>query len=423
MAQQSYTLYIGVGQAMPVVLPTDEPIYRLVNRLVHDYGLPPSDRYALYADHSRRLSGEMSLQQAGYDQGGALYLANANAPWWEQTPALTRRLPDRSQPKKQNDRRRLYALLGVGAAVVLTIGIAVAVLTLVSAPSPQVAQQPTVNSTAEMVVEQLPTSTLAPLLSSDTKPMPPAAMATRGLTATATLAPLSTSTMAASPTTMASPMPSFIVFPTATLADLYADAVTVVGVKREYLDRGERLFFQGRTSFGAYLWNEPELRTRLPASQGNVVISNGDRVAILSQENGAVHVRILTNALDPADPKVIGATGYLPQWLVFDEGVPPPAPTATPDPGKLFVYKLNEDDQPGCISMRIVKTNASGWSFVVDGTNLRGRFDNAGNARLCGLGADQEVTISVLDRNGRIIPGGRGVPSKGRAIMIGEWRQ
>ncbi|MGB9751338.1 EsaB/YukD family protein [Roseiflexus castenholzii] len=435
MAQQSYTLHLDAGRSMPVELSTDEPIYRLIDRLVQDYGLPPTDQdgrrvqYGLYADHTRRLSREMSLRQAGYDQGGNLYLANVEAPWWEQTPALTRRLSHQSETKQDN-RLRLYALLG-GVFVVLTIGI-VATLILVSVRrSPQVAQQPTLTVKSDMLVERSPTSTLAPLPMS----VATAATATDGLPATATLAPLptaaataalappSTLTVAALPTTTASPAQPFAVFPTATLVNLDADAVTVVGVKREYLDRGERLFFQGRTSFGAYVWNEPELRTRLPASQGNVVISNGDRVAILNQANDTVQVRILTNALDPADPKVIGATGYLPRWLVFDEGVPPPAPTATPNPGKLFVYKLNEDDQPGCISMRIVRTNASGWSFVVDGTNLRGRFDNAGNARLCGLVADQEVTISVLDRNGRIVPGGRGVPSKGRAIMVGEWRQ
>jgi hypothetical protein len=470
MAQQSYTLHLEAGRSMPVELSTDEPIYRLIDRLVQEHRLPSTDQhgrrvqYALYADHTRRLSREMSLRQAGYDQGGNLYLANVDAPWWEQTPALTRRLSHQSETKQDN-RLRLYALLG-GVFVVLTIGIVATLILFSVRRSPQVAQQPTLTVKSDMLVERSPTSTLAPLpMSAATAatatdglpatatlaPLPttaatatlaslPTAAATAatardGLPATATLAPLptaaataasappSTLTVAALPTTAASPAQPFAVFPTATLVNLDADAVTVVGVKREYLDRGKRLFFQGRTSFGAYLWNEPELRTRLPASQGNVVISNGDRVAILNQANDTVQVRILTNALDPADPKVIGATGYLPRWLVFDEGVPPPAPTATPNPGKLFVYKLNEDDQPGCISMRIVRTNASGWSFVVDGTNLRGRFDNAGNARLCGLGADQEVTISVLDRNGRIVPGGRGVPSKGRAIMVGEWRQ
>lgn len=462
--QQRYTLHLGAGQTMPVTLPTDEPIYRLIERLVYEHGLPTVDqhnqpvRYALYAGHTRRLSSEMSLSQAGYAQGGELYLANVNAPWWEQTTAATRRLQDHHSTSAPNDRRRLYALLGVGAAVVLTMGIVVAALILINSPNPPpVAQLPAATPVAARMAGSAPTSTLAPLPTSpadspvDTATLtsPPALSTPEPLPAGAAQAPL-LSPFAASPSPVATvtlaplpesftPVPSpagaaltptriglippFVASPTSTLANPYADAVTVAGVKREYLNRGARLFFQGRTSFGAYVWSEPELRTRLPASQGNVVISNGDRVVILSQEGGVAQVRIVTNALDPADPKVIGATGYLPLWLITDEGVPPPPPTATPNPGKLFVYKLNEDDQPGCISMRIVRTNVSGWSFVVDGTNLRGRFDNAGNARLCGLGPDQQVTISVLDRNGRVVPGGRGVPSKGRAIMIGEWRQ
>lgn len=460
-SQQRYTLHLGAGQTTPVTLPTDEPIHRLIERLVHEHGLPPVDphgqpaRYALYAAYTRRLSSEMSLSQAGYAQGGDLYLANVYAPWWEQTAAATRRLSDHRSPSAPNDRRRLYALLGIGAAVVLAMGIVAAALFLLNSPEPpSEAQLPGATAVAARMVGRSPTSTLAPLLTVPTDaPVAPATSAPASTSpntppiATSTLAPLQTSptdppvatVTLAPPLAMSTPeplpaeaaqaptriglMPPFAMSPTSTLVNPYADSITVAGVKREYLNRDERLFFRGRTSFGAYVWSEPELRTRLPASQGNVVISNGDQVVILSQEGGVAQVRIVTNALDPADPKVIGATGYLPLWLITDEGVPPPPPTATPNPGRLFVYKLNEDDQPGCISMRIVRTNVSGWSFVVDGTSLRGRFDNAGNARLCGLGADQQVTISVLDRNGRIVPGGRGVPSKGRAIMIGEWRQ
>lgn len=141
--QQRYTLHLGAGQTMPVTLPTDEPIYRLIERLVYEHGLPTVDqhnqpvRYALYAGHTRRLSSEMSLSQAGYAQGGELYLANVNAPWWEQTTAATRRLQDHHSTSAPNDRRRLYALLGVGAAVVLTMGIVVAALILINSPNPR----------------------------------------------------------------------------------------------------------------------------------------------------------------------------------------------------------------------------------------------------------------------------------------------
>ncbi|MGQ9829971.1 MAG: hypothetical protein ACUVSW_19140, partial [Roseiflexus sp.] len=355
----------------------------------------------------------------GYDQGGDLYLADSSAPWWEKTPAVTRRLPDDQRAAKPS-RRMMYALIGVGAAGVLVI-IGAVVWLFATLVQPTVASvQLSRESQRQRQTAQPPTTTLVPQAqASQTQTQP-----------TATLAPVSplllpTSTLA--PTTSLQPS-----IPTATPAPPGATTeappagagveVGVAGVKAEYLNRNERLFFRGRTSFGAYLWSDPDLQTKVPASTGNIVVSNGDRVAILDQNKEIAQVRIITNALDSADPKVIGATGYLPVWLITDQNVPPP-PTPVPNTGKLWVRKLNEDDQPGCISMRVTGVNTQGWSFSVDGMNLVGRFDNAGNARLCGLGADQEVTISVRDRRGTIVPGGRGVPSKGRAIMIGTWQK
>ncbi len=233
-----------------------------------------------------------------------------------------------------------------------------------------------------------------------------------------TLAPLPTS----QPT--ATLVPTESKAPTSTVAIPDVEAVVVSGVKREYLNRGNRYFFQGSSgSFGAYLWSDSALSVKAPASNGYTVISNGDQVVILNQFGGIAEVRIVTNALDPEDPMVIGATGYIPLWLITDQNVPPPLPTPTPRREYLWVRKLNENDDPRCISMQIIGINTAGWSFRVDGMNLIGNFDNAGNARLCGLNPDQEVTITVYNQSGQVVPGGRGVPAKGRAIMIGEWRR
>jgi hypothetical protein len=121
--QQTYRLYPGANQVATVTLRTDEPLYRIVERLVKEHGLPVVDQhgqpitYALYAGQIRRLSNEMTLKQAGYDQGGDLYLANIYAPWWEGIPAVTRRFGN--DPPAPNARRIPYALIGIGAAVAL----------------------------------------------------------------------------------------------------------------------------------------------------------------------------------------------------------------------------------------------------------------------------------------------------------------
>jgi hypothetical protein len=72
--------------------------------------------------------------------------------------------------------------------------------------------------------------------------------------------------------------------------------------------------------------------------------------------------------------------------------------------------------------MAITGINAAGWRLSVDGLKLAATFDGGGNARVCGLGSGQEVTISILNGNGQVVRGGGGVPAKGGAIFVGVWR-
>lgn len=99
-----------------------------------------------------------------------------------------------------------------------------------------------------------------------------------------------------------------------------------------------------------------------------------------------------------------------------------PTKTATPKVARLRFRVLNYSDDPACISVQIRGIPTRGWRFSVDGLNgLVGYFDNAGNARLCGLGPGQEVTISVFESRGERVRGGGGVPSRGGAIMYADW--
>lgn len=113
----------------------------------------------------------------------------------------------------------------------------------------------------------------------------------------------------------------------------------------------------------------------------------------------------------------------------FDELLKPPTPTPTragsgagtagSQAPKLHVRLLNHDDNPDCISVRVTGTNTAGWRFSVDGLNLQATFQG-GDARVCGLGG-REVTISIRYPDGKVVRGGGGVPSKGSAILLGEW--
>jgi serine/threonine protein kinase len=99
--------------------------------------------------------------------------------------------------------------------------------------------------------------------------------------------------------------------------------------------------------------------------------------------------------------------------------VPVPTPTEIP---RLRFQKLNEDDDPRCISVQIRDIKTEGWSFKIVGRPFIGIFDRAGNARICGLAPREEVIFDVLNRSGQIIRGGQGIPSRGSAIMRAIWR-
>jgi tetratricopeptide (TPR) repeat protein len=97
---------------------------------------------------------------------------------------------------------------------------------------------------------------------------------------------------------------------------------------------------------------------------------------------------------------------------------PPPPPTVA---SRLVIGKINEDERPGCISVQIRGINASGWILSINGLNLRSTFDGGGNSALCGL-PENAVTFTIFYGNGTPVPGGSGIPAKGRDIFVGNWR-
>lgn len=120
-----------------------------------------------------------------------------------------------------------------------------------------------------------------------------------------------------------------------TLQD-FIRSVQAQGILRTYLNRNPALFFDGRSGFGAFLWAEAEQQNRVPATEGHVVISNGDTLEILDESvAGMYRVRVRSNTLDSADPQVIGTTGWIVRWLIDNQGIPQaPAPAVAPGPGQ-----------------------------------------------------------------------------------------
>lgn len=210
--------------------------------------------------------------------------------------------------------------------------------------------------------------------------------------------------------------------PPATTAPAGPASLTVQGVRAEYA-------YTNRVApdqFGAYTRMRSEPR---PESTAVAFLRNGDQVQVLQDANDWYQVRILQNG----DGSQVGQEGWIEHWLIDNQRVPePPSPTPIPSPTKvptpdnrsLRVIKQSEDDAPGCISFHVAGIPTRGWHLSVDGIRglEGGAFDGKGDARVCGLAPRQEVTLTIFNANGKVVPGGGGIRSRGSAIMRGVWR-
>ncbi len=407
MARLSYRVHLNQQRSEVVELEDHAPVSRLIEAMIRQFGLPPPDphaSYVLYDADKERLSDALSLNAQGVAPGSVLYLVQG-LPWWLERPASPRPPTPRSSASSGVP-DFLFGRIGafvrpIPALAILTVVAMVALLvwSLSGSANPPRGNGGGQNSTANSAQQSAPTQTLAPMRSP-----------------TATLRP-------------ETPTP---IVPTATLRPAVSTLTVsrfgqrqVQGVQPEYAPINPSFFLRDGSIFGAHLFLDDQLRERARATRGWVLLSNGDQVEVLQNLGNLLQIRIVTNQLDPDDQKVIGAIGYVASWVVTNQNVPP-IPTATPrptrEPPRLRVRKINENDSATCFSMQIRGINVSGWTMRVDGFNLIGVFDGGGNARICGLGPYQEVTYTVYDGAGRAVPGGRGIPTRGSAIMLGDWR-
>jgi hypothetical protein len=389
MAVAPFTLALSYDRLVTVNLDMATPIYELVEELCDTHGLPLTDErgrplaYTLFAGGDRYpLSREQTLEQAQVTVDTRLTLAQIAYPWWVAAPKQQANALQWPQP----------------GLVALLLGlIAISLILVLPTLRRGFLQQPASSSIepSPRVTEEA-TATLVPLA---------AALTPATARATATIVPIESATPDISPT--------------AVLPEL-----EVQGVRAGYSAISPRLF---KTLGGvprAYLWQEAELKQPVPAPEGDVLLSNGDRVGVVERRTNLLHVEVRTNQADTNDPRVLGLRGWVPAWLIENTNVPP-TPTSEPSVATSQLrFKLeNENDTRTCLSVGIRGTSTGGWKLRINGLNVTpANFDGAGNARICGLAERQEVTFDVLNASGRIMPGGRGIPTRGGSIMIAEWK-
>lgn len=283
--------------------------------------------------------------------------------------------------------------------------------TTAATPDPTEAPAPTADDASSAAATGEPTVTIA------------APTETRAAAATNTATAAPTDTAAPTPADTASATPALT---TATSTPTAAGPTRVVqGVRPEFAYTN-RVATENGVSL-TRMRAQPDVD-----SDRRGQLTNGDEIELLRQDiEGWYEVRVLRSVV----PASVGEVGWIERWLVDGEPAPPTPtlapptdtprprpPTQTRTPSRLRVSLLNYNDNPSCISMRITGINAAGWRLTIDGLNLGATFDGGGNARVCGLANSQEVTFSIRNANGGVVTGGGGIPAKGSAIFLGEWR-
>ncbi len=466
MPQQAsalFRLHLSSQQVVEIPLPLDQPVYLLINELSSHYQLAAVEGgYALFAGSERRLlSREVPLARTAYAGGGELYLAPRHAPWWAAQPATpvaaaatgAARPPTRSlavRPQRRLDRKSVVlGLLGL-----LTLGLLGLLFwpqttpELTDTPSNQTLLAPTaarIEATATLLpatptpdpVTQARQNYQQGLRAYEGENWPVAAEYFQQVYAYASDYEGVQSALAATHynwgvqmLNQGTPDEALSHFETALAVDSEHALAHADQQKATLLLEAQRLAVQGEPQ--AAIERYRELRT---LQGGDYAGATGQlyelllaRASGLAEQGGDSNLRAAYNLYREAAALDLADVSQAREGLATIEPLLPrptatPKPTAVPQPARLRFSVANYNDDPRCISIKITGIVPSGWYFSVDGLRgINGRFDGGGNARACGLGPGQEVTISVIDGNGSLVAGGAGVPSKGSAIMVASWK-
>lgn len=451
-----FRIHLNEQQVVEESLDLQKPVYLVVDGLVHGHQLPAVEgNYGLFGSDRRPISRELTLDRTPYAAGGDLYLAPNRAPWWAPVPpipapgASVARPPSRVMPARPQFSLtpKTVALAVVGLAIVGLFG-------FLFWPQGTPTSDPGASSIAILAPSSqvaAPTATLLPA----TPTVEPSILAERnyqdGLKAyeaqnwpqTASLLQQVYAYDAGYRdvrTVLAATLYNWGIA-TRDQGDVAAAGEHFQAVlaldPQHALATGEQakatLFLDaGQAATGG----DPnaaldKYRELLKLNGGDYAGATGLLYAQLVAGAAAVAEAGDTASLNTALGLYREAAGLaVPDNSAAQRGVdeiapmlPTPTPRPTPVIKKLRFRVLNYNDDPSCISVRITDITPAGWYFSVDGVRgVTGRFDGGGNARACGIGPGQEVTISVVDGNGRVVAGGTGVPSKGSAIMAAVWK-
>ncbi|MEI7645222.1 MAG: tetratricopeptide repeat protein [Chloroflexales bacterium] len=454
-----FHVYLSEQQAVEESLDIQSPVYLVVSGLAHRHQLPTIEGgYGLFGGPDRRpISRELSLDRTAYAAGGDLYLAPNRSQWWTSTPPVpapgmgaarpaTRSIPIRAQfsitPK-------MMALAAMGLVGVALLGF----LFWPQGPTTSDKGTPDIAIQAPSPVVAGPTATLLPA----TPTLEPATQAERnyqdGIKAYQVQDWPHAAGMLQQVYTYDASYHDVRQVLAATLynwgiADRDGGDVStahehfqaVLGIDPSHplapaeQEKATLFLDAGKAASGGDVSGAlDKYRTLIKQNGGDYAGATGllytllvARATEVAQAGDANSLRAALNLYREAAGLTVPDRSAAQQGVAeIEPRLPTPIPKPTPKPVnmKLRFRVLNYNDDPSCISVQIAGIVPAGWYFSVDGVRgVTGRFDSGGNARACGVGPGQEVTISVVDGNGTVVAGGAGVPSKGSAIMGATWK-
>ena len=457
-----FRIHLDEQRVVEETLDLQKPIYLVVDGLIHRYQLPAVEgNYGLFGGPERRLvSRELKLERPDYASGGELDLAANRAPWWSPVPAPSAPPMGAARPKTQSIPARPGFAFTPKSALLAALGlVCVALLGFLFWPQGTTttgASVPTIGILAPSASIAEPTATLLPA----TPTLEPASAAEFNYKAGVTAYEATNWPQAASLLQQVYAYNAdYLDVRKVLAATLYNWGMAVrdqgdVAAAREHfqatlaVDPQHTLAADEQSKATLYLEADEaatsgdtdsaltKYRELLKLNGGDYAGAMGKlyellitQAAALAQAGGSDNLRAALSlyreaaSLEVAD-RSVAQQGVTEIAALFPTPTPKPPPTPTRQPAakKLRFSVLNYNDDARCISIKITGIVPAGWYFVVNGLKLSGRFDGGGNARTCGLNPGQEVTITVIDGNGRAVAGGGGVPSKGSAIMTAAWK-
>lgn len=98
------------------------------------------------------------------------------------------------------------------------------------------------------------------------------------------------------------------------------------------------------------------------------------------------------------------------------------SPPKVNQPGLQFELAPGVNDDKSCVFVLVRGVNATNWVMQIDG-GQSSAFTQIGSALVCGLQAEQTVTFTIRDANGKVVVGAKSIAARGGDAFYATWTE